>query len=127
MQLEESLGLQLNNNPERINTYLPMTTTLARMSCVRVLSPKRWFPAKIKALCLELQSYQIEMPEGITYRQTQNHLRPFKPYQKTQNNKQYREQSTQSDSAKIQLTQSDSVNTSQHPKRNIKAPVKLNL
>ena len=38
---------------------------------------KRWFPLKIKALCPEPRSYQIETPEGITYRRTQNHLKPF--------------------------------------------------
>ena len=32
---------------------------------------KRWFPATIKALCPEPRSYQIETPEGITYRRTQ--------------------------------------------------------
>ena len=83
---------------------------------------KRWFPSKIKALCPELRSYQIEKLEGITYRRTQNHLRPFKPYQKTQKNKQYREQCH-----KRTLIQLDSANTSQCPKRHVKAPVKLNL
>ena len=45
---------------------------------------KRWFPAKIKALCPEPRSYQIETPEGITYRRTQYHLKPFKSSQETQ-------------------------------------------
>ena len=45
---------------------------------------KRWFPVKIKALCPEPRSYQIETPEGITYRRTQNHLKPFQWCQKTQ-------------------------------------------
>ena len=44
---------------------------------------KRWFPATIKALCPEPRSYQIETSEGITYRRTQNHLKPFKSSQKT--------------------------------------------
>ena len=39
---------------------------------------KRWFPVKIKELCPEPRSYQIETPEGIVYRRTQNHLKPFK-------------------------------------------------
>ena len=50
---------------------------------------KRWFPATIKALCPEPRSYQIETQEGITYRRTQNHLKPFKLHQKTQTNEQY--------------------------------------
>ena len=36
---------------------------------------KRWFPVKIKELCLEPRSYQIETPEGTLYRRTQNHLK----------------------------------------------------
>ena len=46
---------------------------------------KRWFPATIKALCPECRSYQIETQEGITYRRTQNHLKPFKSHQKDSN------------------------------------------
>ena len=62
------------------------------------------------------------MLEGITYRRTQNHLKPFKSCQKTQINEGNKEQSH-----KITLIQSDSINISQRLKRNIKAPVKLNL
>ena len=43
----------------------------------------RWFPATIKALCPEPRNYQIETPEGVTYRRTQNHLKSYKSYQKT--------------------------------------------
>ena len=85
---------------------------------------KRWFPAIIKALCPEPRSYQIETQEGITYRRTQNHLKPFRSSQKTQTKEQYQQKcsnqnktSTNDDSKKIQL----------HPKRQIKTPVKLNL
>ena len=49
---------------------------------------KKWFPVKIKELCLEPRSYQVETPEGIIYRRTQNHLKPFKPSQRTQTNEQ---------------------------------------
>ena len=44
---------------------------------------KTWFPTTIKALCPEPRSYQIETQERITYRRTQNDLKPFKPHQKT--------------------------------------------
>ena len=83
---------------------------------------KRWFPAKIKALCPELRSYQIETPEGITYRRTQNHLKPFKLCQKTQTEEQHQKQCH-----KRTLIQKDLKNILPHPKRQIKAPVKLNL
>ena len=85
---------------------------------------KKWFPAIIKALCPEPRSYQVETQEGITYRRTQNHLKPFKSSQKTETKEQYQQKCSiqirtpnNEDSKKIQL----------HPKRQIKAPVKLNL
>ena len=52
---------------------------------------KRWFPAKIKELCPEPRSYQIETPEGTLYRRTQNHLKPFK---RTQIDEQYSQSSS---------------------------------
>ena len=39
---------------------------------------KRWFPVKIKALCPEPRSYQVEMLEGITYRRN---TKPYKTIQ----------------------------------------------
>ena len=83
---------------------------------------KRWFPATIKALCPEPRSYQIETPEGITYRRTQNHLKPFKSSQKTQTTEQYWQQYQKST-----LTKKDSKNILPHPKGQIKVPVKPNL
>ena len=67
---------------------------------------KRWFPAKITALCPEPRSYQIETPEGITYRRTQNHLKPFQLHQKTQTKDQrkehcHKETAIQSDCTKL--------------------------
>ena len=65
---------------------------------------KRWFPTKIKALCLELRSYQIEMPEGITYRRTQNHLKPIQLCQKTQTKEQHKEQCQTKTLSKLDFT-----------------------
>ena len=83
---------------------------------------KKWFPAKIKELCPEPRSYQVEMPEGIVYRRTQNHLKPFTPSQRTQINEQC---------SKLPLNKtlikSDSNAIKQQPNRQIKAPIKLNL
>ena len=50
---------------------------------------KKWFPVKIKELCPEPRSYQVETPEGTIYRRTQNHLKPFTPSERTQINEQY--------------------------------------
>ena len=47
---------------------------------------KKWFPVTIKELSLKPRSYQVETPEGIVYRRTQNHLKPFTPSEGTQIN-----------------------------------------
>ena len=84
----------------------------------------RWFPTTIKALCLEPRSYQIETPEGVTYRRTQNHLKPNKSYQKTPR----REQSDQKQLNMNQTSVKDSDNMKHSClKRQIKIPIKLNL
>ena len=85
---------------------------------------KRWFPATIKALCTEPRSYQIETPEGITYRRTQNHLKQFKSPQKAQTKEQHQHQCS---NQRRTLINEDSKKIQLHPKRQIKAPVKLNL
>ena len=85
---------------------------------------KRWFPVKIKALCPEPRSYQIETPEGITYRRTQYHLKPFKSSQKTPTKQQYQQQCS---SQKRTPVNDDCQQIKAHPKRQIKKPVKLNL
>ena len=40
---------------------------------------KRWFPATITKLCQEPRSYIITTKEGIQYRKTQAHLKPYHP------------------------------------------------
>ena len=82
----------------------------------------RWFPVKIKELCLEPRSYQVQMLEGIIYRRTQNHLKPFTPSQRTQTNEQYSKPHL-----KRILIKSDTTVIQQRPKRHIKVPIKLNL
>ena len=83
----------------------------------------RWFPATIKVLCPKPRSYQIET-QGITYRRTQNHLKPFKSHQKTQR----KEQSKQKCSNTNRTPVNDNCKMIQaHLKRQTKAPVKLNL
>ena len=83
------LGIVAEQPPrKKISIYCCMTSTLVKMSCVRVPSPKKWFPVKIKELCPEPRSYQVETLEGIVYRRTQNHLKLFTPSQRTQTNEQ---------------------------------------
>ena len=41
-----------------------------------------WFPATITSLCSQPRSYKITTGEGVTYRKTQAHLKPYIPYSK---------------------------------------------
>ena len=116
------LGIVAEHQPHK-NQHLPSHNFHIGQD-VMCQSPitKRWFPAKIKALCPEPRSYQVETPEGITYRRTQNHLKPFQLCQKTQTKEQHKEQCQTRT-----LSKSDFTETPLHPKRQIKVPVKLNL
>ena len=84
----------------------------------------RWFPTTIKALCPEPRSYQIETLEGITYRRTQNHLKPFRSRQKTQRKEQSKLKCSNTDRTPIN---DNSKVIQAHPKRQIRTPIKLNL
>ena len=85
---------------------------------------RRWSPTTIEALYPEPRSYQIETLEGVTYRRTQNHLKPYKSHQETPR----REQSNQKHLNMNQTYIRDSNNMKQScPRRQIKKPIKLNL
>ena len=43
---------------------------------------KCWFPATITKLCKEPRSYIITTKEGVQYRKTQAHLKPYQPQDK---------------------------------------------
>ena len=116
------LGIAVEQPPSNKNQHLPSHDFHIRQE-VRCQSPitKRWFPATIKALCPEPRSYQIETQEGITYRRTQNHLKPFKSHQKTQTKEQYQQKYSNTNRTPI----NDNCKRIQvHPKRQIKTPVK---
>ena len=116
------LGIVAEQPPKK-NQHLPLHDFHIGQD-VMCQSPttKKWFPVKIKELCPEPRSYQVEMLEGIIYRRTQNHLKPFTPSEGTQINEQC---------SKLPLNKtlikSDSTAIQQQPKRQIKAPIKLNL
>ena len=43
---------------------------------------KHWHPAVIDSLCPEPRSYKITTRDGIIYRETQSHLKPYTPQDK---------------------------------------------
>ena len=109
--------------PPKKNQHLPSHDFHIGQDVMRQ-SPitKKWFSVKIKDICPEPRSYQVETPEGIVYRRTQNHLKPFMPSQRTQTNEQCSKLHL-----KRTLIKSDSTIIQQRPKRHIKVPIKLNL
>ena len=89
---------------------------------------KRWFLATIKALCPEPRSYQIQTTEGMMYRRTQNHLKPYKSYQNVQKKELSNQNNNHRQSLMNQQPAKNSDNLQQsHPKRQIKVPIKLDL
>ena len=43
------------------------------------VTSKWWFPATIRSLHAQTRSYNITTREGVTYRKTQAHLKPYQP------------------------------------------------
>ena len=116
------LGIVAEQPPKK-NQHLPLHDFHIGQD-VMCQSPitKKWFPVKIKELCPEPRSYQVETLEGIVYRRTQHHLKLFMPSQRTQTNEQCSKLHL-----KRTLIKSDSTMVQQQPKRHIKVPIKLNL
>ena len=54
---------------------------------------KQWFPATITSICSEPRSYKITTKEGVTYRKTQSHLKPYDPQSEKSEDKHYKLQS----------------------------------
>ena len=46
------------------------------------VTSKWWFPATITSLCSQPRSYNITTRGGVTYRKTQDHLKPYSPRSK---------------------------------------------
>ena len=87
-------------------------------------SDKRWFPATITRLCQEPRSYFITTKQGIQYRKTQAHLKPYRPQDEDELCKQEKHKRT------IQSAQNHIIETNlvqSRTKRDIKPPIRLDL
>ena len=94
------------------------------------------YPAVIKSLCPEPRSYKMLTRDGIVYRKTQSHLKPFTPQNKnSQSSKCVSSTMAQSNhmqpvktesKRKLQVNNQMEVKTSR-PKRDTKPQVKLDL
>ena len=100
------------------------------------MTSKQWYPATITNLCQEPRSYNITTREGVNYRRTQAHLKPYQPQSKKlevecsvfQLIKQSSDMQTLklSDSKKFD-SMNNQVQTYSRLKRDIKPPVELDL
>ena len=123
------LGIAAEQTSASKNQYLPLHDLhIGQEVMCQDLVTMRWFPTTIKALCPEPRSYQIETLEGVTYRRTQNHLKPYKSHWKTPRREQSKQNIDHKQSNKNQTLVKNNDNTKQScPKRQIKISVKLNL
>ena len=75
----QQLGLQAERlRIKTRNEHLP-SHDLYQGQSIRMQDPttKRWPPAVITKLCKEPRSYQVTTKEGVTYRKTQVHQKPY--------------------------------------------------
>ena len=84
---------------------------------------KWWFPTIIKSIYSEPRSYKIKTKQGVTYRKTQSHLKPYDPQSKKIEDEHYISQSYH----KQYKTADNLMQSYSRPKRGIKPPDKLDL
>ena len=88
---------------------------------------KWWFPATITSLCAQPRRYNITTREGVTYRKTLAHLKPYQPQSKRSEDEHSVEQSSdmwtlkQADCKQFKDS-NNQVQSYSRPKRDIKAP-----
>ena len=124
----QQLGLQ----PEKLGTvykneHLPSHDLHIGQDVIyQDATSKLWYPATITSLCVHPRSYNITTGDGVTYRKTQAHLKPYQPQCKktedecSDNNMQtLKANCKQFDSVNIKNNQ---IQSHSRPKRGIKPP-----
>ena len=87
-------------------------------------SDKRWYPATITRLCQEPRSYLITTKQGVQYRKTQAHLKPYHPQEEDELCKQDKHKWT-IQSAQNHMNETNLVQS--RTRRDIKPPNRLDL
>ena len=83
-EARQQLGLQ----PEKLRNvnkgeHLPSHDLhIGQDAMYQDATSKQWYPVTITSLCGQPRSYNITTREGVTYRKTQAHLKPFQPQSK---------------------------------------------
>ena len=129
----QQLGLQ----PEKLRTvykneHLPSHDLhIGQDVMCQDVTSKQWYPATITSLCAQPRSYNITTREGVTYRKTQAHLKPYQPRCKKT---EYEYSDTDMWTLTANCKQFDNIESKNNqvqshsgPKRDIKPPVKLDL
>ena len=69
------------------NEHLPsLDLHLNQVVMYQDSTTKRWFPSTITKLCQEYRSYIMTTEEGVQYKKTQAHLKPYLPQDETSKN-----------------------------------------
>ena len=78
------LGIQLEvvRNTDKHAALLTHELHVGQQVMHQDSTNKHWFPAVIDSLCPEPRCFKITTRDGITYRKTQSHLKPFTPQNK---------------------------------------------
>ena len=88
---------------------------------------KRWFPATFTKLCQEPRSYIIITKEGVQYRKTQAHLKPYNLQNKKVENELVLLKNHMQ-TVKTLNSKPSTTNLAQfRPKRDIRPPIKVDL
>ena len=129
----KQLGLQ----PEKLRTvykneHLPSHDLhIGQNVMYQDATSKQWYPATITSLCVQPRSYTISTREGVTYKKTQGHVKPYQPQcKKTEDEHSdnnmwtLKANSKQFDSVKSKNSQ---VQSHSRPKRDRKPQIKLDL
>ena len=128
---------QLGLSPEHLrskykNEHLPSHDLHLRQHVMYQDSTnKQWFPGTITSICSEPRSYRITTKEGVTYRKTQSHLKPYDPHSKKSEDEHYKLQSSNMQTVKSYhkqyKTADNPIQSYSRPRRDINPPVKLDL
>ena len=87
---------------------------------------KHWFPATITRLCKKPRGYIITTKDGIQYRKTQAHLKPYQPQGKKNEDEHLLQTNHMGTVKPLQSQKIDNLAQSR-PKRDMKPPIKLDL
>ena len=93
---------------------------------------KWWYSSTITSLCAQPRHYNITTREGVTYRKTQAHLKPYQPQSKKSEDEHSVEQSSDMMTLKQAVCKqfkdvNNQVQSDSRQKRDIKPPAKLDL